>query len=137
MNLLYAAYLPEFLEHLLFPICFLSTLLLAKCFHFILENFYHYGILDISFFQLLLFHWKEWHMYRTDTARPWPARRTQGRHQHRSRGRVGMQWIARRMAGCQIASGREVLRQVKDDTAPPREISIPSMSFPKLITLPL
>ena len=47
------------------------------------------------------------------------------------------QWIARRMAGCQIAGGREVLRQVKDDTAPPREISIPSMSFPKLITLPL
>ena len=65
MNLLYAAYLPEFLKHLLFPICFLSTILLAKCFHFILENIYHYGILDISFFQRLLFHWKERHMYRT------------------------------------------------------------------------
>ena len=45
MNLFYAAYLPEFLKHLLFPICFLSTILLAKCFHFILENIYHYGIL--------------------------------------------------------------------------------------------
>jgi len=47
--------------------------------------------------------------------------------QHRSRGRVGTQWVARRMAGCQITGGREVLRQVEDDTAPPREISIPSI----------
>ena len=29
MNLFYAAYLPEFLKHLLFPIFFLSTILLA------------------------------------------------------------------------------------------------------------